>query len=70
MRRLVKKLIPEKDDLVQWYAQAGNITTNLKVNGYFTLLALIATNVVMWKFHMDYSTKVRYDMILGRYLLT
>ena len=70
MGRLVKKLFPDKDTPIQWQTQAGNITTNLKVKIYFTLPALSATNVVMWKCHVDDPAKGRYNMILGQYLLT
>ena len=55
---------------MQWHKQAEDITTNLKVREYFTLPALIATNVVTWKCRVDDSAKVRYDMILGRDILT
>ena len=60
IRRLVEKLYPEKDAVVQWYTQAGNITTNFKVKVDFTLPSLGATNVVMWKCHVN-------DTIRGRY---
>ena len=70
MVRLVEKLNPYKDAVMQWHAQAGNITTNLKVQIYFTLPALIAKNVVTWKCHMDDSSKGGYDMILSQDLLT
>ena len=70
MRRLVQKLRPEIYAMVQWKTQAGNITTDVKVKVYFTLPALSAKNVVTWKCHVDDSAKDRYDMILGRYLLT
>ena len=69
MRSLVEKLHPEKDDVMQWHTQAGNITTKNKVKVYFTLPALNTTNTVAWDFHVDDSSKGRYDMILGRYLL-
>ena len=46
MGRPVEKLHPEKDDVVQWHTQAGNITTNIKVKVYFTLPELSTTNVV------------------------
>ena len=69
MGRLVKKGL-EKDALMQWNTQAGNITTNLKVNVDFTLLSLSAKNVVTWKCHMDSSSKGRYNMILGQDLST
>ena len=70
MGSLVKTLAPEKDSPVQWHMQAGNITPNLKVKVYFTLLVLSATNVVTWKYNVDESAKGRYDIILGQYLLT
>ena len=69
-RRLVQKLRPRKDDVMQWQTQAGNITTNLKVNVDFTLPALSANNVVTWNCHVDDSAKGRHDIILGRDLLT
>ena len=31
MRRLMKKLNPKRDDLMQYHTKVGNITTNLKV---------------------------------------
>ena len=55
---------------MQWYTQAGNITSDLKVNVDFTLPALNATNAMTWKFHVDDSNNCRCDMILGQYLLT
>ena len=55
---------------MQWHIQAGNDTTNIQVNIYLTLPALSATNFVTWKCHADDSAKGRYDMILGRYILT
>ena len=56
--------------MVKVQTQAGNITTNPKVKVYFTLPALSATNVVTWKFHVDDSDKDRYDITLGRDILT
>ena len=55
---------------MQWHTQAVNITTNLKVKLYFTLLALSAMDVVTWKCHVDDSARGRYDAILGQDLLT
>ena len=66
MGRLVGQIYPEKDSLMQWNIQDGNITTNLEVKIDFTLPALSATNVVTWNFHVDDSTKVGYDMIPGK----
>ena len=65
-----KKLFQEKYALMQWHTQAGNITTNIKVEVDFTLPTLSATNVVMCKCHMDDSAKGRYYMILGRDIFT
>ena len=55
---------------MRWHTQAGNVNTNLKFKIEFTLLELSATKIVMLNFHVDDSTKVRYDMILGRDILT
>ena len=70
MVRLIEKIFPQKDSTMQWNTQAVNITTNIKVQIDFTSPALSATNDVMWDFHMDDSANSRYDMILGRYILT
>ena len=69
-RRLVEKLSLEKDALMQWYTQDGNITTHIKNKVDFTLPALSMKNVAMWKYHVDESSKRIYDIILGRDLLT
>ena len=50
--------------------QAGNITTNIKVEVDFILPELGTTNVVTCKCHVDESTKGIYDVILERYILT
>ena len=68
--RLVKNINLQKYDVMQCHTQSGNITTNIKVKLDFTLPTLSATNVVTWKCHVDDSSKGRYDMILGRDLLT
>ena len=70
MVRIVKILYPEKDTVMQWHTQAGNITTNIKVKVYLTLPVISATNVVTRKYHVDDYDKGRYDMTLGRDLLT
>ena len=51
------------------HTQGVNITTNLKVNVYFTLPELIKMESVTWDFHVDDSAKGRYETILGRDLL-
>ena len=48
MGRLVNKLYPEKDAVIQWHTQAGNITTNMKVKVYFALPALSAKGNIIW----------------------
>ena len=65
MGRLVEILHPEKDYVMQWHMQGGNITTNHTVKLYLTLPALSATNVVMWKCHVDDSANGMYGIILG-----
>ena len=70
MVRLIKILSPEKDVVMQWYTQAVNITNNNKVGVDFSIPALSTKKFVTWIFHVDYSARGRYDMILGRYLLT
>ena len=69
MGRLVGKLYPDKDAVMQWHTQAVNITTNLMVKVDFTSPTLIMRYAVMWNFHVDYSAKSIYDMVLGRCLL-
>ena len=70
MGRLVGKLYLEQDAVMQWHTQARNITTNLNVKVYLTLTELSATNVVTWNCHVDDSTNGRYNIILGRDILT
>ena len=55
---------------MQWNTQAVNITTNLNVKIDFTLPGLSATKIVMWNCHVDDAVKGKYDMILGRDILT
>ena len=68
--RLVEKINPGKYAVMQWHMQVGNITNNLKFEVYFTSPTLSAMNVVTWKYHVYDSSKGRYDMILGKYILT
>ena len=55
---------------MQWLTQAGNIITNLTIKIDFTLPELSGTKIVTCNYHVDDSAKGRYDMILGRNLLT
>ena len=61
---LVEKQNPDKDDVMQWHMQEGNITDDYKVKVDFALPALNATNILIWKWHVDDSANGRYDMIL------
>ena len=70
MVSLIKQITNQEDDVMQWNMQEGSITTNLKVKIYFTLPEISAKTIVTWNWHVDDSTKVRYDMILGRDILT
>ena len=53
-----------------WETQARKFTTSKKVNIDFCLQEFRATKTMTWKFHIDESTNGRYDMTLGRDLLT
>ena len=64
--RLVEKLSPEKDSVMQWNKKAGNINTTINNRVDFTLPALSETNVATQKCHMDDSNKGMYDMLLGQ----
>ena len=55
---------------MQCHTQAGYITTNLKVKVYFASPETSATRIMTWNFHVDDSSKGRYNIILGRDLLT
>ena len=59
MGRIFEKLYSEKDDVMEWHTQVGNITNNIKDKVYFALSALSATNVVTWNCHVDESSKGR-----------
>ena len=70
MRRLIKKLNPKEYATMYCHMQADNITDNLNFKVYFTLPKLRAKTIVAWGFHVNDSAKGRYDMILGREILT
>ena len=70
MKRLVEKLCPEKYYVMWWQIKAVNITINFNVKIDFILPELSSTNAVTCKFHVDDSYRGRYDMILGRDILT
>ena len=68
--RLVGKIHPDKDAVMQWHKQYGNVTTNHEVKVDYTLPAISATNVVTWLCNVDDYAKGRYNMIWVQYLLT
>ena len=70
MIRLVEIIHPEMYTVMQCKTQVVDITTNIKVKVDSALPALSATNVVTWKCHVDDSARSRYNMILGRDILT
>ena len=55
---------------MQWQIQTGNITIVNKVKIDMKLAEFRATKIVKWNGHVYEFTKIRYDMILGRGLLT
>ena len=67
MKSQIKK---KKDAVTQWQAQAGTFTTDQKHKLNFFLQEFSATKIVTWECHVRESTNSRYDMILGRDLLT
>ena len=62
-----QKISPE---ITTWKTQAGNFTTSQKENVEFCLPEFSAAKILSWKCHVDSSTNSRYNMILGRDLLT
>ena len=69
-REANKTINPKGDYVMQWHMRAVNITNNINVKIDFTLPELSATKIVTWDCHVNYSATGRYDMILGRDLLT
>ena len=64
------KLKSKEAEKTMWETQSGKFTTSKKENVDFFLTEFSATKIVTWKFHVKESTNGRYDMILGRDLLT
>ena len=67
---ITSKLNWKKDDLLKWQTQDINFITNHKVKVNFYLPKLTVKTIVTWECHVDESSESRYDMILGKYLLT
>ena len=55
--------------MMNCHMQVVSITTNIKVKIHFILPGLSATKQLTWNFHVDDSTRGRYDMILCKDLL-
>ena len=70
MGKLTEKHKPKHSTETTWENQAGKFTTSKKVNVEFCLPEFGATKIVTWKCHVSKSANSRYDMILGRDLLT
>ena len=45
---LVENIYPNKYAVIQWHAQAGSITTNLKLEVDFILPEISVTKIVTW----------------------
>ena len=65
--KIKQKISPK---ITTWETQAGNFTTSQKVNVDFYLPEFITTKIVLWKCNVDKKNNSRFDMILGRDLLT
>ena len=70
MGRLITKLCPKGENVIKWHTQVVKLNTNIKFKIDFNLPGLSATKTLTWNCRMDDSSKIRYDMILCRYLLT
>ena len=70
MGNLMSKLKTKEAEKTTWGTQSGKLTTSKKAKVDFCLPELSATKIVTWKCHVDESTNGRYDIILGRDLLT
>ena len=53
-----------------WETQAGKVCISKKVNVVFCLTEFSANKIVPWKIIVAKKTNIRYDIILGRDLLT
>ena len=45
----------EKDTMMKWNTQVGNILSNKKAKVNFFLPEFSVTKIVTWEFHADYS---------------
>ena len=70
MGKLKSKLKPKHSTETTWETQAGKFMTSKKLNVDFCLPEFSATKIVSWKWQVASSSNNRYDMVLGRYILT
>ena len=61
MVNIVEKLHPNKNDVMHWHTQAGNITTNLKVE--VRLPWLLLAWKMSWRGKVMWMTHVRVDIM-------
>ena len=66
----MEKIKSKNSTETMWETQAGKFKTSTKVNVEICLAEFGATKIVTRKFHVDKATNSRYNMILGRDLLT
>ena len=55
--------------MAQCKTQEGNIKNNQKVKLYFALSQFSTINIVVLNHHVYKSAKIRYNVILGKYIL-
>ena len=66
MGKLASKIKPIPAPETTWETQARKFMTSQKVNVHFCLTYFSTTKIMSWKCHVNSSTNIRYDMILGR----
>ena len=70
MGKLTEKLKPKSSTETTWETQAEKFRTSKKLNVEFLLHEFGATKIFTWKCYVAKLTNSRYNMILGRDLLT
>ena len=68
--KLTSKLKRRIDAIMQQKNQDKCFTEIQKVKVNLCLPEYIAKKIVLWEFHVNNSTEIRYDIISGRYILT
>ena len=56
--------------MTQWEIKAGNLKTNQKVKVNFCLPDFGMKKIVIWECHVDKYSEIRYDIIVGIYIIT